>query len=131
MHHLLIYRKSGRHSCSRAAGHGIAGGAGETSSTVGIVGIIDAAGAGGGFGRGAGSPGNTPSTTCTVAGGTGLGGGGGSGAGSLGNTPEVLVQVLIFCFVVTGFRLLLCRRIPSDHYAQHVGMFAFLTFTCI
>ena len=64
----------------RAVGNSTAGGAGETSSTVGIVGTT---GAGGGGGSGTG---NT----------TGLGGGGGSAAGS----PRSAPQVLVFCFVV-------------------------------
>lgn len=65
----------------RAAGNSTAGGAGETSSTVGIV--VGATGAGGDGGSGAGNR-------------TGLGGGGRSAAGSPGSAP----QVLVFCFIV-------------------------------
>ena len=108
------------------AGNSIAGGEGETSSTVG------ATESGGGGRSRAGSPGNTPSGTRTVSGGTGLGGGGASGAGSPGSESQVLVQVFVFCFVVMGFWMLLCRGIPGNQYAQHVGMFASLTCTtCI
>ena len=61
----------------------------------------------------------------------GLEGGGGSGAGSPGSASQVLVEVLVFCFVVAGFGMLLCREIPGNQYAQHVGMFASLTCTTI
>ena len=82
----------------------------ETSS---IVGIVGATGARGGGGSGAG---NT----------TGLGGGGGSATGSPGSAP----QVLAFYFVVVmGFWLFLCRGMPGNQYAQHVGTFSSLTCT--
>ena len=95
-----------------AAGNSTAGGAGETNRTVGIV---DATGAGGGGGSGAG---NT----------TGLVGGGGSAAGSPGSAPQVLV---LLCRCCVGLLILLCRGIPGNQYAQHVGMFSSLTCTCI
>ena len=78
----------------RAAGNSTAGGAGETSSTVGIVGSTGVGGADGS------EAGNT----------TGAGRGGGSAAGSPGSAP----QVLVCC---DGTLILLCRG-----NAQHVGM---------
>ena len=75
----------------------------------------------------AGGAGET-SSTVGIVGATGAGGGGGSAAGSLGSAP----QVLVFCFVVVmGLWLLLCRGIPGNQYAQHIGMFSSLTCTCI
>ena len=81
----------------RVAGNSTAGGEGETSS------IVGATEAGSGGKNGTGSPDNTPNGTRAVSGGTGARRGHGSGAGSPGSASQVLVQVLVFYFVVMDF----------------------------